>query len=255
MSLNDYINSEWSDLLESEGLMDFETLWTCELKAVDEANRRGGGWSQVFLLSLATSEGHVRKAIVKRQLNYRSRTIGNLLCPIPTFLKEFDNIQRCQKFNIPSMKTVYYGERKDNAGHRAILITEYLEGYIPLGQLSEQWLKANELEHHTKKGIAEATGLLIRKLHQHRLCHRHLYPKHVFVKIDDDTVNIRLIDLEGMHHVPFGTAHQKRDLETFIRRNRFWQNPDWLRFLLSYSKTNVSNKSVRKLFEKIRKQK
>ena len=94
MSGKDYISHEWNDLLIQHGLTDFESLWKLPLEAVDESNVGRGGWSQGFLMSLAAPDGTVRKAIVKRQQNHLSRTAVHLIRGIPTFRKEFHNIQR-----------------------------------------------------------------------------------------------------------------------------------------------------------------
>jgi len=121
MHKKDYLAAPWRALLSDQGLTDFEVLWNLSLDSIDEINFRRGGWSRVHLLPLRPADGVNVKMIVKRQVNYLSRTPAHPINGIPTLKKEFANIQRCHQWDIPTVQTVYYAERRDNRGYRAIL--------------------------------------------------------------------------------------------------------------------------------------
>ncbi|MHC4131850.1 MAG: lipopolysaccharide kinase InaA family protein [Planctomycetota bacterium] len=247
----DYISENWSEIFISHGLSNFESLWELQLGAIDEPNIRRVGWSQVFRWSLSADNGDLRKLIVKRQQNYMSRTAAHPIRGIPTLRKEFHNIQRCHRLGIPTMEVVYYGERNNNEGLRAILVTEYLEKYIDLNQLAHQWQQQGSSQNAQKTSVIKATAFLVSKLHNLGLKHGHLYPKHILVNLDNGQVDVRLLDLESVRFVMIGNRHRIIDLSTLNRRSRWWSNSDKLRFLCAYLGIERLDSSGRRLCRRI----
>ncbi len=252
MYKKDYIAAPWYALFSGQGLADFEVLWNLPLAAIDEPNYRRGGWSRVFILPLRTADGGNRKMIVKRQVNYLSHTPAHPVNGVPTLRREFANIQHCRRWGIPTVQAVYYAERRDNRGDRAILITKYLEGYVPLDHLLRQWeQKGRPAGDALRAGVIEAVACLVRKLHRHRLRHGHLQPKHIMVKPAPDQVEARLIDLECMYRTLTAGQCSVADLSTLNRRLRHCSNPDRMRFLHAYMGLDRLDRSAKKLCRRI----
>jgi tRNA A-37 threonylcarbamoyl transferase component Bud32 len=251
MTKGDYISADWSELLNANGLADFESLWGAHLEKVDEPNFRHRGWSQVFLWTLINSNGTDRKIIVKRQQDYTSRTPAHLLRGIPTLKKEFSNIRRCHRLGIPTMDVIYYGLRNTENGYRAILITEYLQGYLDTNQLALQWHQRGIPPISQRNSVIEEIASIIRKLHCLGLQHGHLQPKHVLVKMDNSKVDVRLLDLECLRSNLIGNRHRVVDLSTLNRRVKYWSNPEKLRFLRAYLQIDRLDNSARRLCRRI----
>ena len=151
--MTDYLASADEALLQRHGLNDFEALWALQLDAVDEPNTGRGGWSSVFRLEL---EG--KGFYLKRQSNYLTRTLHRPFGE-PTFAREFRNNSRYQKLRIPALQAVFYGERKGNGQHRAILMTRALYDWRDLDSLLAQW---PQLAAGQREGILKACGQLAR---------------------------------------------------------------------------------------------
>ncbi len=252
MYKKDYLAAPWYALFSGQGLTDFEVLWNLPLASIDEPNYRRGGWSRVFILPLRAADGVNRKMIVKHQVNYLSHTPAHPVNGVPTLRREFANIQHCRQWGIPAVQAVYYAERRDNSGYRAILITEYLEGYVPLDHLVRQWeQKGRPAGDAMRAEVIEAVACLVRKLHRHRLRHGHLQPKHILVKPAPGQVEARLIDLECMYRTLTGGQCSVADLSTLNRRLRHCSNPDRMRFLHAYMGLDRLDRSAKKLCRRI----
>ena len=119
--MNEVWAAEDRAVLAGQGLDSFAALWALELTAVDEPNQGRGGFSQVFRLDVA---GH--GYYLKRQRDYLTRTLARPLGE-PTFARESRNIRRYAERGIPALELAYYGERRDDQGWRAILLTRALD--------------------------------------------------------------------------------------------------------------------------------
>ena len=104
--MSDFLASADTALLERHGLNGFDQLWALQLDAVDEPNTGRGGWSSVYRLEL---EG--KGFYLKRQSDYLTRTLHSPFGE-PTFAREFRNIKRYQKLNIPALQAVFFAERR-----------------------------------------------------------------------------------------------------------------------------------------------
>lgn len=212
----------------SPGKVDFERLWEMPLSPLDEPNHRKAGFSQAFLWK--TEEG---KWIVKRQFDYFCRTFLHPLTGIPTLEKEFHNLLRLQQEGIAVPRPLYFGCRRQDGHTQAVLITEYANGFISLDTLLSRWAIERPSPAHRKE-ITAAVASAIRNLHQHRLCHRHLVPKHILLRPDCKPIQVILIDLEATE--PFRPFRKNRqsDLASLNYRCRLASQTDKLRFLFSY---------------------
>lgn len=165
--MTDYLASADLALLKRHGLDDFEALWALQLDAVDEPNTGRGGWSSVYRLEL---EG--KGYYLKRQSDYLTRTLHRPFGE-PTFAREFRNISRYQKLQIPALQAVFYGERKKGGTHRAILMTRALDEWADLDSLLARWPQLSDAE---RNGVLQACGQLARTLHRAGQVHGCFYP-------------------------------------------------------------------------------
>lgn len=223
--MTDYLASADLALLKRHGLNDFEALWALQLEAVDEPNTGRGGWSSVYRLEL---EG--KGYYLKRQSNYLTRTLHRPFGE-PTFAREFRNISRYQKLHIPALQAVYYGERKHNGEHRAILMTRALDDWGDLESLLGQW---SQLDEVAQAGILKACGQLARTLHGAGQVHGCFYPKHIFLRQRREGWEAQLIDLEKTRPLLFGMRDRLRDLEPLLRRATVWGAAEVRQLLAAY---------------------
>lgn len=215
--MTDYLASADQALLQRHGLGDFDALWALQLDAVDEPNTGRGGWSSVFRLEL---EG--KGYYLKRQSDYLTRTLHRPFGE-PTFAREFRNISRYQKLDIPALQAVFYGERKQAGEHRAILMTRALDEWTDLDQLLAQWPQLPEAQ---RTGILQACGQLARTLHAAGQVHGCFYPKHIFLRERREGWQAQLIDLEKTRPLLFGMRDRLKDLEPLLRRADAWGEED-----------------------------
>lgn len=223
--MTDYLASADQALLQRHGLNDFEALWALQLDAVDEPNTGRGGWSSVFRLEL---EG--KGFYLKRQSDYLTRTLHRPFGE-PTFAREFRNISRYQKLKIPALQAVFYGERKGNGQHRAILMTRALDDWRDLDSLLAQW---PQFDAASRLGIVQACGQLARTLHAAGQVHGCFYPKHIFLRERREGWQAQLIDLEKTRPLLFGMRDRLKDLEPLLRRAGAWSEADVRNLLAAY---------------------
>ncbi|OGP64071.1 MAG: hypothetical protein A2170_07085 [Deltaproteobacteria bacterium RBG_13_53_10] len=117
---------------------------------------------------------------------------------------------------MPTVERVFYGERREGGKLQAVLATIALDGYAELNPLFADSSLAEPVRQAILHRIADA----VQRMHRHRLLHNSLSGKHVMVKLwEDDTFDLRILDLEKMKLSwrPLDTA--VRDLEKFIRHS------------------------------------
>jgi len=251
--MDNYISPKWHQILAEKGLSDFDALWNLQLKLLDRPNtgRGSGGWSAVTLLTLELPGGREKRLIVKRQQNHTSRTVRHPFRGVPTFEKEFYNIQHYKRLGIPTIEPVYYAQRNSPDGTQAVLVTEYLEGYQPLNELETTWQEHGRLDRAELNRLIKAMASLIGKLHSKGLQHNSLYPKHLFIQQEGDKTRVKLIDLETTKRRPFGNWRRIRDLESLHRRARGWSRIDRLRFYKTYCDVECLDKNAKRLCRQI----
>ena len=234
--MNEVWAAEDRAVLAGQGLDSFAALWARELTAVDEPNQGRGGFSQVFRLDVA---GH--GYYLKRQRDYLTRTLARPLGE-PTFARESRNIRRYAELGIPALELAYYGERRDDQGWRAILLTRALDDWRDL----DSWLRVwPHLAPDERQAVLVAVGELARQLHGAGQVHGCFYPKHLFLQRQGEGLVARLIDLEKTRPLLFGRRDRLRDLEPLLRRAPQWSEPDIARLLASYLDQSLDSAAVR----------
>jgi hypothetical protein len=243
-----FVTPQWRKIFTRQGL-DFDALWRMDLEPLDDPNtgRGRGGWSSVSFLSLQLNDGHEKRLILKRQKNHFSRTLCHPLRGIPTFEKEIRNILRYNRSGIPALEPVFYERRYNSDGIQAILITEYLEGYMPLDELISSYEEQGWPERAVRNRLIEALSSPVRKLHEKGFQHNCLYPRHLFISHTDQEISVRVIDLEKNKWRPLGSKRRVRDLESLHRRTRGFTLSDRLRFLKAYCGIDRLDKNAKRL--------
>ncbi len=231
---NDFIAAHWLGRLESQGLTDFERLWQRRLPLVGKANTSRGGRSTAALLVADPAGPENFRLIVKRQQNHQSRTWRHPLQGIPTFCKEFINFRRLNASGLATAAPVLFAQRRDRRGWRAILVTEYLEGYCSFDTLLEQWSGGAAPSPAYRDTILRSIADLIARMHRAGFRHNCLYPRHVFVNRQGPCPDVRLIDLEKARRALGSNRRMIRDLDAFFRNSPCWSSSDQARFLVHY---------------------
>lgn len=234
-SRDEFWAAPWRRRLALCGYADFEILWGLDLRPFDAANESRGGVSTVALLELPTADGGNSRLVVKRQRNHQSRTWRHPFQGIPTLQKEFINIQRFVRHGLATIDPVYYARRRDRHGIRAILITEYLEGYQSFDVCLEAWANASApVLADRREAVLQQAAELIARMHRSGFQHNCLYPKHLFVDNRLPRPDARLIDLEKVGKSVLARRRMMRDIGAFFRRSTFWTSADQERFLVYY---------------------
>ena len=227
--MRDYIADDWCETLQANNLNGFDDWWALEVDWFEPPNRRRGGWSGVSRVVLRDRLGIERCVFLKRQENHVLRTPRHPLRGILTFVREMDNILALQAAGVPSLKPVYFAERYAGGKQRAILVTEALDGFVPLDRMERA-----ELSPGARRQLIQKVADAARRLHRHKFVHNCFYPKHLFARRCDEGFEVRLIDLEKARRKWHRGRAEFRDLDTLNRHSPGWTTADRRRFLKSY---------------------
>ena len=249
-----YIAKEWQDILRLQSLNSFQDLWECEQNKnfethwVEEPNQRRGGWSGVVRVVLHDAAGKERVVFLKRQSKHLYYSIGNPFKGRPTFEREFRNIIRFNRHQIPTVTPIYFGKR----GKDAILMTEELTDYRPLKSWFEQWEKTGFPERALRDRIINELARVVGKIHQNHYKHCCLVFKHVFLNLENGKVEIRIIDLEKLRYWFSKQQCRITDLDSLFRTriNKIRSTDKW-RFMRAYLGENVNKEEIKALWRKL----
>lgn len=255
MKLIEIFHSEKNrELLSYNELGSFQSLWEVKGLFIEDPNFCRGGWSGIVLHEIRLQNGKPLKIIIKRQENHAFRSILHPLRGTPTFFREYKNICRLEKCNIPTLQPLFYGERTAKDNMQAILAVRFLEGYR---NLDDVLTGAYGKETAELKDITDPVAGMVAQVHSFRLQHSCLYGKHIFVKpAGNGPADVRLIDLEKMHSGLSRFSVAVHDLGALFRHAP-WPGDSWKLFLQSYIiKAALESKEKRlykELVEKIEK--
>lgn len=221
--------------------LNFDLLWHLYTNWFEEPNIRRGGWSGVIKHPIQIDSEAV-DVFIKRQENYLSKTLFHPFKGEATFYKEYRNIQRLTKKNIPTLNALFFGQR----GTKAILVTTALNDYEPLD------IAALKLDRLQKRALLTEVAKNLKLLHQYHYQHNCLYPKHIFVKYVDGTWRVRFIDLEKLKWQLFKRNAIHRDLITLYRHSDSnWSKKDRLFFFRAYQQEKKLSPRSKKLWRKL----
>ena len=228
--MKQYINPQWQYTLLNNGFNQFEKIWQLPSHWVDGINKRGDGWSGVSRVQLNLPSGEARNVYVKRQQNYGRRYRPSM----PVLEQEFNNIQRMHNLKIPTLTPIYFGKQKTTEGLQAVLITEALIGFQSLQDWLQYWQIHGWPSYAEQVTIINVMANTIKCLHRFGMIHGCLYPKHIFLSLDKEEPEIRLIDLEKCRYWPLVRHRTVRDLSTLSYYTREFSRTQQIRFFLAY---------------------
>ena len=228
-----FISPHYRGLLTRHGLNTFAGFWQLPWDWVEDPNERRNGWSGASRHTLVDDESGRFSMFVKRQENHNYRSLRHPYRGRPTFFRDFSNIGRLERMGVPTVEPVFYGERREGGKWQAVLATVELDSYGELNPLFADSSLAAPVRQAILHRIADAVQLM----HRHHLQHHGLSGKHVMVKLgEDDTFDLRILDLEKMKRSwrPLDTA--VRDLEKFIRHSPTLTTGEHAEFVRHYAR-------------------
>jgi hypothetical protein len=229
----EFLAEDWREILQSNGLGDFQTLWERGGDWVEPINHRRGGWSGVTRVEVKLADGTRKGLFVKRQQGHFCRLPSNPLRSVPTSQREYLNLRRCRRYGIPTPDLVYFARHGRREMGRSLLVTAELDDYRPLSEWTGLWCPPGHGSIlRLRRRVLRSLGQLIRRLHACHLQHHALQPANLFLRLEPDgTLDLRLLDLEMMRWHPWPVY---RDLLTLYRKSPEWSRSDHMAFFLAY---------------------
>ncbi len=227
--------------MQGQGLHAFEAWWSRDIAWFEAPNQRRGGWSGVGRLVLARENQPALTMFVKKQQNHGRRTWRHPLAGEPTFRREFDRLQALAKAGIPAPKVLMYAESLEQGNQRAILVTENLHDFVDLEQLLPTILTQPVAQ---RRHLLRAVAQQVRRFHDLGWVHRALYPKHIFVRLDDSAPQVALIDLEKARQSLGAWRRAQFDLAALHRHTEGLNGCDRLYFFKQYLHGDASTRPL-----------
>jgi len=207
-------------------LDNFDLWWRVQGNTVEEPNVRRGGTSGVQSLELPP--GSQRMLYIKRQTGHIYRTLRYPLGR-PTIQREIQAYREYRRLGICVPKLVYGGVGNSHGQWRGLLVTEGLEGFVSL----EDWYRI-EAQNYWGEEIHQQMLYQLAKtlscLHASRWQHGCLYPKHIFVRVNQKPkggVDIALLDLEKSRRRWRTSWASAEDMKQFRRHRGGMLDQDW----------------------------
>ena len=250
--MTDYLGEGWQTLLSRNNLATYGSLWRLKADWFEEPNIRRGGWSGVVKVSLKQTNDDPVFIFIKRQENHLSRTWRHPIKGAATFIREYNNLRLFHKYDIPTPELVYFGTRSNNGKPQAIIATKELVGYQSLNVLLHKSDSSMIIGSKHRQALFKETAKIIYHMHQHRIQHNSLHPKHIFAKPLGDNWDIRIIDLETAKRRVFKQTASLRDLATLRRQMTELTDKEQITFFKAYvNEAKLSIKS-KKLWSQIK---
>jgi hypothetical protein len=194
-------------------------------------------------------------AFLKRQENHITKTITHPINGISTFQREFKNIQQFISMGLPTLEPIYFARRNHQGNLQAILMTRELEAYQSLE--TERFFSGGEVMVDKAERVAILTSLakVMRNMHSHHLQHNCLYPKHIFVKQENNDWDIRLIDLEKLKWRLFKRSVTLRDIGTLYRNESRYDLSlsEQMLFMKTYMNEQKLSAATKEIWRAVRK--
>ncbi len=228
-------------------------MWNLDTDPLDVPNFGRGrqGKSFVGIYKISLPDGNTRSLILKRQINYSSRTFMHPIRGIPTSRKELANLLKLDRLGISCCKPVYYAQKPSDNGWKAILATEHLKTFAPLNAIinssEPEWQNAR-----IRQRLIYAIADEIAKMHSVYFQHNCMYAKHIFIKHDNNKITVSFIDLEKGDWLPFSINRRIRDLGSLYKRTTGISPFDCYRFVIAYCRAQHIDRNARKLISNIK---
>lgn len=203
---------QFQPLLQQHQLVSFEQLWNFKGEWFEPPNRERGGWSGVNYIELTDNAGDKHGFYLKRQQAHMRRTWRHPIAGEPTFVREFEILEHLSKHAVATPNLVFFGNEQD----KAILVTQALTGFLA----ADEWLKKQgKISVDQQNSLMRALAQAVRKMHLAGVQHRSLYLKHLFVKQNNGSFEVALIDFEKSRITAFIRWFRLADLITLHYRS------------------------------------
>ena len=230
------IQERWIKLFARHGLKSF-----ADFMSTDKGKRRGQRAGRVRMRMCLTNDGktevfymkrHDRPRLVRRVLGYlglaKNQSHGR---------KELENIFHLKAAGLATLTAAAAGEAGPKTG--SFIITEELSGYKSLHDFFEGLSKQDDKSYvqRTKQELVKALAEYVRKLHAGGMNHRDLYLCHFFVRPEEPSRTLTLLDLQRVQKRPRVRRHGKvKDLAAleFSAQQVGLGKTDKMRFRLGY---------------------
>ncbi|HEY1029002.1 MAG TPA: lipopolysaccharide kinase InaA family protein [Pseudomonas sp.] len=205
----------------------FQYWWQQQGDWVEAPNVRRGG------------ESGVQRLLDQSGVLYAKRQIGHvyrsLLHPrgLPTVLRERRALLALDALGVHVPQLVYCGVEHDpQQGWRGLLVTAELTGFTDI----ESWYAQGGREacgEAPHAQLLQLIGATLARMHLGHWQHGCLYAKHVFVRLDGDTPQVALLDLEKSRQRLSRLRAARHDLLQ-LKRHSPWSASDWHSLLEGY---------------------
>ena len=251
-----WTSPEWENALKDADLLDIEAVSKREFDWFETPNRRRGGWSGVTRIVLnpaaATQDQHA--VFLKIQQNHFYRAPATCFLKRLSFAREFDALQALTPVVSCMPNLLLFAQWKHDGNQGSLIITQALAGFEPF----DHWLKkqkasadADQSDSILKalQSIADAT----RELHHAGWAHFGLYPKHAFIRKDENgNYTTRLIDLEKARRPLLSSQSTIEDVSRFLRHSKQLNDPEKVDYLRAYFQTNTFSVAQKRMIHKMR---
>lgn len=209
----------------TEGSADFQHWWKLQGESVETPNQGRGGSSGVCVNELPGSQ---RLLYVKRQVGHLFRS---LRYPFgrPTVLRELMAYREYRRLGIRVPEVVYGGIEKTGGHWRGLLVTEELDQFVSLAD----WYRIDARRYwgeEIHQAMLYKLAKTLSRLHGARWRHGCLYPKHIFVRVDQQlsgSVEIALLDLEKSRRYWRMASASEEDIRQLYRHRGDMPDRDW----------------------------
>ncbi len=216
------LNPAWQKSFDAQHFSNFKQIWEIDSEPFEPINERRGGTSGVYRIPFISEQQQNIHVFLKKQENHYTKSWRHPIKGVPTFYREFLMLQALSAKDIPVVQWLAFGWQDK----RAFLITNELAGYD-----SFEDFKFKNLNQADQKTLLASMAQTLAKLHQYSIRHGSCYPKHLFIKYQDNAFICKLIDLEKAHPVLFQKKAIVLDLAQLIKHDR-QLNPADIDYLL-----------------------
>jgi len=254
-TINKWFKIELEAQLTEAGLLDIESVSQREFDWFEAPNRRRGGWSGVsrIVLNPDAPKAEQRAVFLKIQQNHFYIAPNTCFLKRLTFEREFAAMQAIRPNCDAIPEVVMFTKWQENGNQGSILVTEALDGWIPLrpwllGDL-EQPVPDKDTLHRAFDAIAKTA----REINQAGWIHMCFSAKHIFVNEQaDGRFAVRVVDLEKTRkRIGLGRRTVK-DCSHFMRHTLAITEEDKAHFLKAYFQTDSFTPAQKALIAKMR---
>ena len=250
-----WVSPESEPILKSAGLLDIESVSEREFDWFEAPNRRRGGWSGVsrIVLNPDAPETERKSVFLKIQQNHFYIAPNTYFLKRLTFEREFAAMQAIRPYCNAIPQIAMFAKWQENGNQGSILVTEALDGWIPLRPWLLGELDQPAPDKATLHRAFEAIAMAARKINQAGWIHMCFSAKHIFVKAQSDsTFAVRVVDLEKTRRRIGLDRRTLKDCSHFMRHTPNLTDSDKTHFLKAYFKTDSFSPTQKALISKMR---